>query len=711
MMKIYLKMVALVVCLFAFSSCEKKATKVEHKLGFDSFVPHYNDYINGWLSEQIEELDNQLLEKEKSLSEASDKKAQQRIVKQIKDLKYKQSVHQRRLDVGEYFSFKTEADIPTDLVWEDGMDNPEIGDPRAVKGGVLHDYIPSFPPTVRPFGANANNSFRSYWYDNIRVDLVGLHPVTKKVIPGVAKQWAVAKDGRTVYFRLDSEATYSDGISVKAKDFMTGVYVRVSDVVKAPYPRQYYREQIANITVYGENLLSVSLPDKKPLLAYYCNLSYAQTEFYKEFGPDYEDRYQWKMEPTTGAYIMRPEGLKKGRSITMSRVKDWWAKDKKFYRYGYNVDKLHYQVIAKESKVFELFRVGQIDAYLLKGPSYWYDKMEVDEYFDGYIKKAQFYNDAPRPTWGVYLNVTKGILKNRDVRIGIAHALNFNKVNTVLSRGDNERLNHFSEGFGEFSNPNVKAREFSISKAREHFAKAGFDQLNSEGYLINKDGKVLELEMSWAQKSSTDKMMALIQEDAKKVGLKMLFDSQQGNVFFAKMLEKRHQAGFMGWSATLPFPRYFGSFHSSNAFDDDGKPKLQTNNINVYSNPRMDTLTETVRSANSLEQLKNAAWEAQQLIHDEGLYIPGLKVAYARMGYWRWIKWPQTKYTEFCAPTNDRPLESHLFWIDQKEKEATLRAMEKGQTFPEENLLFQLYRGGTPVIEELEARSENTNKN
>jgi microcin C transport system substrate-binding protein len=28
--------------------------------------------------------------------------------------------------------------------------------------------------------------------------------------------------------------------------------------------------------------------------------------------------------------------LKRGRSITMSRVKDWWARDLKHYRYTFN---------------------------------------------------------------------------------------------------------------------------------------------------------------------------------------------------------------------------------------------------------------------------------------------------------------------------------------------------------------------------------------
>ena len=46
--------------------------------------------------------------------------------------------------------------------------------------------------------------------------------------------------------------------------------------------------------------------------------------------------------PTTAAYTVKPEDLVKGVSITLSRVDDWWAADKKFYRYRFNADRIRY---------------------------------------------------------------------------------------------------------------------------------------------------------------------------------------------------------------------------------------------------------------------------------------------------------------------------------------------------------------------------------
>jgi hypothetical protein len=50
-----------------------------------------------------------------------------------------------RLKKPEYFTFAKPEDVPADLKWEDGMNEPEIGDPNAKKGGTMRHYILSFP--------------------------------------------------------------------------------------------------------------------------------------------------------------------------------------------------------------------------------------------------------------------------------------------------------------------------------------------------------------------------------------------------------------------------------------------------------------------------------------------------------------------------------------------------------------------------------------
>ncbi len=689
---------------FIFTSCDDVVTKVDRPTGFEDFVSNYNDHIAEWLEEQMIELNEKQVKLEKKLADSETPEQKLAVTADLKALTRNKQKYQNRIDQKEFFSFKGIEELPQELVWEDGMDNPIIGDPRAKKGGVFHNYIRDFPRTLRQIGSQANNSFRGEIYDNIDMGLVGYHPITKKYYPSLAKEWAFSADGRTVFYKLDPKATYSDGVKVRSKDFVFGLFIRLSDNITAPFEKQYYKEQYANITVYSDEVFSVSLPEAKPLLALFTSVPNAPPHFYNEYGPDYEERYQWRVPPTTGAYTVKPEDIKKGRSVTLSRVKDWWAKDHKFYQYSNNADKISYQVIAEESKAFELFRLGKLDSYLLGGPEKWYDKMEIDEYFDGYIAKAQFYNVYPRVPRGMYLNLDQKPMDDLNVRIGVAHSLNFDKVNTILYYGDADRLQHFSEGFGEFSNPDIRARRFSITKAKEYFAKAGYSKNDRDGFLVNDQGKRLQVEISWASYPLNDRMMALLKEDAKKAGLDILLDGQQPMVNFKKTVEKRHKMAYSGWGVTPPFPRYFQFFHSKNAYDAKGNVKQQTNNINSYSDPEMDRLCEIVRGAKSIKELKDAAFKVQQKVHDEAIFIPALKTGYVRMGYWKWMKFPNTKLYEFSTPDVYIPTESYLYWIDEDAKKDILDARKNNRKMSETNNLFDLYRKGIPSLEELEKR-------
>ena len=102
------------------------------------------------------------------------------------------------------------------------------------------------------------------------------------------------------------------GVPVKAIDFMWWVYIRASDNVVTPWFKQYLREQLAQFTLYAEDLIAISLPEPKPKLPYFASVPPSAPHFYKEYGPDYKERYQWRVPPTTAAYTVKPEDLVKG---------------------------------------------------------------------------------------------------------------------------------------------------------------------------------------------------------------------------------------------------------------------------------------------------------------------------------------------------------------------------------------------------------------
>lgn len=696
---------------FLLGNCKKKEEVAQLGLNSEDFYRQYNSVIKGWLDKEKLAAQAAITEKQQILEETTDPEEKKHLVGSINELKRSVAKFEFRESLGDYFAFKDPSEIPENLVWENGMEEPEIGDPAAKKGGSFRYFWSSFPPTVRQFGTSSNNGSRGDLYDLIEVWLVHLHPVTGKVMPGIAKEWAVSEDGRTTYFRIHPEAKFNDGHPIEAEDVLTWARLRAADQVNSIFFTQYLREQIAQMVVYGPDLVSVTLPEAKPRewMPYKCgDFAPAASHFYDEFGPDFEDRYQWVMPPNTSAYQLKPEDLLKGKSISLTRVDDWWLKDRKFYRYRYNADKINYRIIRNPLKAWELFRAGELDYFPISLPQYYYERSEMPQVFDGYVERTTWYNQYPRLPWGLYVNTAEKPLDEPTIRRGLSHACNWGRVIDDVFRGDATRLPGFTTGFGELSNPEVTPLPFSVTKAREAFAEAGYTKEDKEGVLVNEKGERLELSVTYSSTPDRTKVMVIIKEEAKKAGLNLILDGRDGIAAYTKSQAKEHQLTFTAWGFVPPEPHFYEYFHSRNAYDEQGNRKKSTNNIFSYVDEEMDVLTENYRNARTMDELRTNGYKIQQIVSDENLFIPGYMTEFLRVANWRWLRWPDVPETRFSPPLAYIPMEGYCYWIDEDMKKETLEAMRKGKTFDEVERVIDDYQTvpTTNENEELEGEEE-----
>ena len=685
--------------MLGLAACRRDAPASGRTLELDAFIPVYNRYIHDWLLKQQAAANQEAATLQTQLATATgDTKSA--LEAQAAVLRRDLDKWAFRLGLGDYLKQAEAAGIPTDLVWQNGMEQPDIGDPRATKGGTLRRYIRTFPSTISPFGDNSNNEFRGEIYDYIDIPLVNIHPLTMALIPGLAREWALSADGRTTYFRLNPQATYSDGVAISARDFLVSVYLRVSDHVFNPYGKHYYREEIAQIAVYDAHTLAVTLPETNinaPMIA--GGMIPSPPHIYADYGPDYNERYQWRFPPTTGAYEVLPKDILKGLSITETRVKNWWARDLKYYRYRFNPDKLVHTVVRDDSKAFELFRAGELDTFYMNRPELWYEKSEIGPVYNGWIERTCFYNRYPKPPRGLYLNVRKPPLDDLNVRLGIHHALNWQKVINVMFRGDCQRLNAFNEGYAIYSDPSLKARPYSIDSARAAFRAAGYTTEGPDGILTKPDGARLSTAVSYPSMPLYDRMFAILREDAKACGLDLRLDGMESTVAYKKDMLKQYDMTFGSWAITPPVPDFYQFLHSVNALDAKGNPKPQTNNLFVWGRPDTDRLCDIVRTGRTVAEVRAAAWQLQHIIHDEGIFVPGFTEDFIRLGSWRWVRWPDCDTTRFSPPVVLDPHEVFVLWIDESIKQATLAARASRKSFGEVTRIADAYRDPQPAAE------------
>ena len=148
----------------------------------------------------------------------------------------------------------------------------------------------------------------------------------------------------------------------------------------------------------------------------------------------------------------------------------------------------------------------------------------MEPVFDGYVERYTWYNQYPRIPWSLYINSAIAPLNDINIRLGINYATNWQKVIDVIFRGDASRLPGWTKGYGRFDNPEITARPFSVAQAKEYFAKAGYSEEGDDGILKNKQGKRLEVVLTYSRIPVREKMMGILKEEARNGGLACVLD-------------------------------------------------------------------------------------------------------------------------------------------------------------------------------------------
>ncbi len=137
--------------------------------------------------------------------------------------------------------------LPEGLVWLTNDEDPVFASPDAKRGGTFRSYIVGFPATLRMHGPDSNDGDYIPIKRSMSVALLDLQPNTLKFIPSLATHWAFGADGKTVYFKLDPRARWSDGEPVTADDYVFAREFRTSEFIVDPYGKNYFTTHIVDI--------------------------------------------------------------------------------------------------------------------------------------------------------------------------------------------------------------------------------------------------------------------------------------------------------------------------------------------------------------------------------------------------------------------------------------------------------------------------------
>ena len=568
--------------------------------------------------------------------------------------------------------------LPDGIQWLTNDSDPVYSSPDAAKGGTFREALLSFPATFRLVGPDSNNSFAAVLRGN-QMGLIGIHPNTENIIPEIATHWAFGEDKKTMYFKLNPNARWSDGEPVTADDFAYTLEFMRSKFIVAPWYNDYYTREIDKIIVYDDHTLAVVGAKAKPDLHMHLNINPTPRHFYGTLDDTFVRKFNWKIRPNTGPYQIAD--FDKGKSVKLKRKKDWWAKDLKYFKNRYNVNTVVMTVVRDFNLMWEYFKKARLDVFPITFPEYWHEKTKTPVVENGYVHRIWFFNDTPRSARGLWLNQDREIFKGKNIRYAFAHAMNVKKVIEKVLRNDYFRLDQHYVGYGKYTNNAIKARRFDIAKVEEYMTQAGWKR-GSDG-IWEKDGQRFSVEVTYGFEGHTPRLVVL-KEEAKKAGVELRLQLLDSAASFKKFLEKKHDVAWMPWSTGLR-PAFWQHYHSANAH------KTQTNNITNTDDPELDQLIDTYRNSIDEDERVALSLHIQEKLQEIGAFVPTFMVPYVRQAYWRWWRLPEVPGTKHSESLFD-PFGTGMFWYDKSLYEETREAMKKKETFKPVTIIDETFK-------------------
>jgi microcin C transport system substrate-binding protein len=521
----------------------------------------------------------------------------------------------------------------------------------------------------------------------------------------MATHWSVQDDQRTIFFRLDRDARWSDGTPVTAHDYVfTWQMWRSEHIVDPFYTIQAERdyESVDRIDDYTLRIVGTR-PSWRPLHDYAAYFwptpSHATT-----LNDTWVQRTNNQPQIAPGPYVV--SDTTRGQSVTFERVPNWWGDGKRYFGGMYNFDRIHLRVIAPE-RVLDHFRLGELDVVEENTARTWNEQYTFPAVRNGWVRRARVFVDWPSGVYGLHMNLEAPIFQNKDFRKAMQHLFNFERLNRNLMFNEYFRQVSFFEG-SEYANPDIEPYGFDPAKAREYLEQAGYrrpDDIRSSGLvdslqqalrgliftrsdtddvLVNERGELASFSVIYGSKG-LERHLTVMQQEFRRAGIDMRLRLLEPGTAFERGLERKYEMTVTGRTTDFyPDPRQY--LHS------EFKATTNNNNIWGFADPEVDALIQIYEDNLDFEARRRAMRRIDEIVHDEAFYVPFWSAPYIRLAYWDYVQFP-----EFYLPRRTEQLIDYMvYWIDPERRAALEDAMRTGTPLSIDPELDKDYYGVRP---------------
>ena len=592
--------------------------------------------------------------------------------------------------------------LPDGIVWETNNEDPLIGSPAAIRGGTFNYPLGAYPLTFRLVGPNSNDAFAGWNRAfTMAFGLVGRHPVTDNFIPMMATHWSVQEDQRTIYFRLDPDARFSDGESVTAEDYVFTWRMMQSEHIVDPFYNSYaaqYYESVDRIDDYTLRIVGTR-PSWRPLPDYaglWPTPSHAVV-----LDEDWVSRTTNEFQVAVGPYVV--SDVARGESVTFERVDDWWGDEKRYFIGQYNFDQIALRVIQPERSL-DYLRLGELDMITENTARTWNEEYTFEAVRNGWLKRARVFVENPSGIYGLHMNLEAPIFRNKDFRKAMQHLFNFERLNRNLMFNEYFKQISFFEGT-EYANPDLEPYTFDPVLAREYLERAGYrspddtrngsflrgvwnalrgvivTRSHTDGVLVNERGEPASFTVTYGSQGLT-RHLTVMQQEYRRAGVDMRLQLLEPGTAFERGLERKYEMTLTNRTAGLyPAPRQY--LHT------EFQRETNNNDIWGFGTEEVDQLIRIYEEDLDFENRLDAVHRIDEIVSEEAFYIPFWMAPYIRIVHWDYLQFP-----EFYLPRRTQSITDWMvYWIDPERRATLEEAIANGEAIELDGEIDKDYYG------------------
>jgi peptide/nickel transport system substrate-binding protein len=461
-------------------------------------------------------------------------------------------------------------------------------------------------------GTTYVNSIYGAMYDQ----LVYQDPKTGKVVPGLARSWEMAPDGKTYTFHLTTAAKFWDGSPVTAEDVkytldraVNKEYLPGNAYVSALMANYGGAEVVNPSTV--RVVLRVAQANFLPSVVGRTYLAIVPRAYVEKVGVQ-----AFGQQKPMGSGPFRFVEWEHGDHITVKRNPAYaWGPG--FFRTAGKaplVEAIRFRFIPDATTRVSALQSGQINALIGIAP---FDQAGIKSDQRFHVQEVHK-NGQPG---GLNFNTQRAPASDPAVREAVAYAIDREALNKSVYSDTNFPAYHILEDrMGEWVNPKAAYPRTDVSRARKVLEEAGWRA--GQGGVRAKGGRSLSLKAITSP--DLEQAMTVIQSQVAKAGIRLdiqvMSPAGLSNVMLSEVGDfDVAWRNAPGWTNEDPYLLY-------SLFDSRYSPPAGTSNYSRVRMPDVDKLLEAASVEQDRARRKELFYQAQVKLVDTYAFIPLLSM-------------------------------------------------------------------------------------